>query len=138
MRLTLVQLPKITSTSCTVSSSRAFSANSGQSEAGSTTTASSSHPSRPPLAFCCSTSISMVSFSVVSEIAIVPDSECRTPTLIGQSAACAVTAEAEATRARLAPAPIRAVVSFDIVSVPFEILPQQRSRADVTGDRLHW
>ncbi len=82
-------MPKITSVSCTVSSSRAFSANSGQSDAGSTTTASSSQPRTPPFSFCCSTSISMVSFSVVSEIAMVPDSECRTPTLIGQSAAIA-------------------------------------------------
>src|SRR5690606_21567169 len=67
----------------TVKSSRAFSAKSGQSEAGSTTTASSGRPKRPPLAFCCSISISMVSFSVVSEIAMVPESECKTPTLIG-------------------------------------------------------
>ena len=33
--------------------------------------------------------ISIVSFSVVSEIAIVPDSECRMPTLIVSSAALA-------------------------------------------------
>ena len=64
------------------SSSRAFSANSGQLEAGSTTTASSFLPSRPPFLFWSSISISMTSFSVVSLIAIVPDSECSTPTLI--------------------------------------------------------
>jgi hypothetical protein len=66
-----------------VISSRAFSANSGQFEAGSTTTASSFLPSRPPFLFCSSMSISMTSFSVVSLIAMVPDSECRMPTLIG-------------------------------------------------------
>ena len=63
-------------------SSRAFSANSGQFDAGSTTTASSFLPSRPPFLFCSSISISMTSFSVVSLIAMVPDSEWRMPTLI--------------------------------------------------------
>jgi hypothetical protein len=75
-------------------SSRAFSAKSGQSEAGSTTTASSFLPSRPPFSFCSSMSMSMTSFSVVSEIAIVPDSECRTPTLIVSSCAEAPAANA--------------------------------------------
>ncbi len=70
-------------------SCRAFSAKSGQLEAGSTTTASSLRPSTPPFAFCSSTSISMTSFSVVSLIAIVPDKECRTPILIGSLAPCA-------------------------------------------------
>ena len=63
-------------------SSRAFSANSGQFEAGSTTTASSFLPSSPPFLFCSSMSISMTSFSVVSLMAMVPESECRMPTLI--------------------------------------------------------
>src|SRR5437588_197539 len=43
-------------------SSRAFSANSGQLEAGSTTTASSFLPSNPPFLFCSSISISITSF----------------------------------------------------------------------------
>ena len=38
------------------------------------------------MAFCCSISISMTSFSVVSLIAMVPESECRMPTLIGAGA----------------------------------------------------
>ena len=42
-----------------------------------------SMPITPPLALISSIVISAVSFSAVSEIAIVPDSECRTPTLIG-------------------------------------------------------
>src|SRR5688572_18166501 len=37
----------------------------------------------PPLALISSNVISATSLSDVSEIAIVPDSECRTPTLIG-------------------------------------------------------
>ena len=78
-----VQQPNTTSTCSDSSNSRARSANSGQSEAGSTTTASTGLPSRPPLAFCSATIIRIVSFSVVSLMAIVPDSECRTPTLIG-------------------------------------------------------
>ena len=65
-----------------VISSRAFSANSGQFEAGSTTTASSFLPSTPPFLFCSSMSISITSFSVVSLMAMVPESECRMPTLI--------------------------------------------------------
>ena len=86
LRDTEVQFPKITSTSCTVSNSRAFSANNGQSEAGSTTTGTSFSPRRPPFAFCCSISINMVSFNVVSEMAIVPDRECSTPTFISAAA----------------------------------------------------
>ena len=42
--------------------------------------------------FCSSMSINMASLRVVSEIAIVPDSECRTPTLTVQSAAMAAEA----------------------------------------------
>ena len=44
----------------------------------------------------------MVSFSVVSEIAIVPDSECRMPTLIVSS--CAIAGEARLMPAAIAPA----------------------------------
>ena len=83
LRLTEVQQPNTAATLSFCSSSRAFSANSGQFDAGSTTTASSLRPSRPPFLFCSSISISMTSFRVVSLIAIVPDSECRMPTLIG-------------------------------------------------------
>ena len=82
MRDTLVQQPKITATLSCVSSCLAFSANSGQLEAGSTTTGSSFLPSTPPLALISSMAISTVSLSTVSEIAIVPDSECSTPTLM--------------------------------------------------------
>src|SRR5512144_3222415 len=88
LRDTEVQQPNTTDTLSLVMSSRAFSANSGQLEAGSTTTASSFLPSTPPFLFCSSMSIRTVSLSVVSEIAIVPDSECNTPTLM-VSAACA-------------------------------------------------
>jgi hypothetical protein len=100
LRETEVQQPNTASTSSTSISSRAFSANSGQSEAGSTTTASSGRPSRPPASFCSSMSISMTSFSVVSEIAMVPDSECRMPTLM--SAACTAPATPRAVAAVMA------------------------------------
>src|SRR5690606_35774214 len=89
LRQTEVQQPNTASTLFTSINSRAFSAASGQSEAMSTTTGSSFLPSRPPFLFCSSTSISMTSLIVVSEIATVPDSECRTPTLI-VSSACAL------------------------------------------------
>ncbi len=69
---------------------RAFSANSGQLEAGSTTTGSSCLPSTPPLALISAIVISAVSFNTVSEIAIVPDSECRMPTLIVSAAIAGV------------------------------------------------
>ena len=60
---------------------RAFSANSGQFDAGSTTTGSIFAPITPPLALISSIAISAMSFSTVSLIAMVPDSECRMPTL---------------------------------------------------------
>ena len=82
LRDTDVQQPNTAATLSLEISSRAFSANSGQLEAGSTTTASSFLPSRPPFLFCSSMSISMTSFSVVSLIAMVPESECRIPTLM--------------------------------------------------------
>ena len=74
----------------------AFSANSGQFEAGSTTTASSFLPSTPPFLFCSSISISITSLSVVSLIAIVPESEWRMPILIVSSARAAVAPSASA------------------------------------------
>ena len=73
LRDTEVQQPNTTETLFLVISSRAFSANSGQFEAGSTTTASSFLPSTPPFLFCSSIRKRMVSFSVVSLIAMVPD-----------------------------------------------------------------
>ncbi len=86
LRDTEVQQPNTTETLSLLINSRAFSANSGQFEAGSTTTASSFLPSTPPFLFCSSISISTTSFSVVSLIAMVPDSECRMPTLMVSSA----------------------------------------------------
>ena len=82
LRETEVQQPNTAATFCCVMSSRAFSANSGQLDAGSTTTGSSFLPSRPPFLFCSSINISMTSFNVVSLIAMVPESECRMPTLM--------------------------------------------------------
>jgi hypothetical protein len=82
LRDTEVQQPNTAATLSLLINSRAFSANSGQFEAGSTTTASSFLPSRPPFLFCSSMSISMTSFKVVSLMAIVPESECRMPTLM--------------------------------------------------------
>src|ERR1700730_311992 len=87
LRETDVQHPNTTATLSLVMSSRAFSANSGQLEAGSTTTGSSFFPSTPPFLFCSSMSMSMTSLSVVSLIAIVPESEWRIPTLIVSCAA---------------------------------------------------
>ena len=87
LRETEVQQPKIAATFSFWINSRAFSANNGQLDAGSTTTASSFLPSTPPFLFCSSISINMVSLSVVSEIAMVPESECNTPTLMVSSAA---------------------------------------------------
>ncbi len=89
LRDTEVQQPNTAATLSCAIRPRAFSAKSGQSEAGSTTTASSFLPRTPPFLFCSSMSMSMASFRVVSEIAIVPDSECRMPTLIVSSAAMA-------------------------------------------------
>ena len=79
LRDTEVQHPNTEATFSLLISSRAFSANSGQFEAGSTTTASSFLPSRPPFLFCSSISISITSFSVVSLMAMVPEtgSRCR-------------------------------------------------------------
>ena len=75
MRLTEVQQPNTAATLSFWINSRAFSANSGQLDAGSTTTASTGRPSRPPFLLRSSTIIMMVSFSVVSLIAMVPESE---------------------------------------------------------------
>src|ERR1043165_10149393 len=101
LRDTEVQQPNTTETLSLVISSRAFSANSGQFDAGSTTTASSFLPSTPPFLFCSSIRNRTVSFSVVSLIAMVPDSECRTPTLMVSSAAFA---DVNVARPRTSPA----------------------------------
>ena len=92
LRDTLVQQPNTAETLSLAISSRAFSAKSGQFEAGSTTTASIFLPSTPPFLFCSSMSMSMTSLSVVSEIAIVPESECRMPTLMVSCAEATVVA----------------------------------------------
>src|SRR6056297_851350 len=55
----------------------------------------------------------MVSLSVVSEIAMVPESECRTPTLIGQSCAAAAVETRPATAA---------VVISRIVGIPLSFM----------------
>src|SRR5262249_25089372 len=101
-RDTEVQQPNTTATLSLVISSRAFSAKSGQFEAGSTTTASSFLPSSPPFLFCSSISISITSLRVVSLMAIVPERECRTPTLI---VSCALPAPAPAANAAISAAP---------------------------------
>src|ERR1700722_5270670 len=104
LRDTEVQQPNTAETLSLLMSSRAFSANSDQFEAGATTPASSLRPSTPPFLFCCSISMSITSLSVVSLIAMVPDSECRMPTLMGSSAkarvpkAARLAAEASAPR----------------------------------------
>jgi hypothetical protein len=76
-----VQQPNVTATFSWVMSWRAFSAKSGQLEAGSTTTGSIFAPITPPAALISSIAISATSLSTVSLIAMVPESECRTPTL---------------------------------------------------------
>ena len=107
LRDTEVQQPNTTETLSFSISSLAFSANNGQFEAGSTTTASSFLPSTPPFWFCSSISISMTSLSVVSLIAIVPDSECRMPILIVSSAATAAVAPSASAPPRAAPAALK-------------------------------
>src|SRR5438876_5323289 len=99
LRDTEVQQPNTAATLSLVMSSRAFSANSGQLEAGSTTTASSFLPSNPPFLFCSSISISITSFSVVSLMAMVPDNECRMPTLMVSCALAGSAAKAMASPA---------------------------------------
>jgi hypothetical protein len=73
LRDTDVQQPNTAATFSLEISSRAFSANSGQLEAGSTTTASSFLPSRPPFLFCSFDQHQQTSFRVVSLMAMVPE-----------------------------------------------------------------
>jgi hypothetical protein len=131
-RDTDVQQPNVAATPLTEISSRAFSAKSGQSEAGSTTTASSFFPSRPPFLFCSSIRNSIVSFSVVSEIAIVPDSEWRTPTLIVSSCAPAVPASKSAPAIPPSPAEIPSNL-FLMMTLPLALCIARR-RATIVPD----
>jgi len=83
LRETDVQHPNTTETFSFWISSRAFSANSGQFDAGSTTTGSSLRLSTPPAALIFSMVMRATSLSDVSLMAIVPERECKIPTLIG-------------------------------------------------------
>src|SRR5438309_5208263 len=132
LRDTEVQQPNTAATFSFVISSRAFSANSGQLEAGSTTTASSFLPSTPPFLFCSSIRNRTVSFSVVSLIAMVPDSECRTPTLMVSSAAFADENVARPrTRPALAASQRRRLIGFLIGLVVWWIMCCHLPDADV-------
>ncbi len=114
LRDTEVQQPKTTETLSLAISSRAFSAKSGQLEAGSTTTASSFLPRTPPFLFCSSIMNRMVSLSVVSEIAMVPESECRTPTLM---VSAALADEAKAPAEMAAPTIAPRSFSFTVMNI---------------------
>ena len=83
MRETDVQQPMVTATFSFWMRSRAFSAKSGQFEVGSTTTGSSLRPRTPPASLISSIVMSATSLSDVSLMAIVPESECRMPILMG-------------------------------------------------------
>src|SRR5260370_4386421 len=104
-----VQHRNTTATLSFSSNCAAFSAKSGQLDAGSTTTGSSFLPSNPPFLFWASIIIRMVSFSVVSLMAIVPESECSTPTLI---VACAAAPLENTNPAISSPAVIKPALCF--------------------------
>ena len=72
----------------------------------------------------------MVSFSVVSEIAIVPDSECRMPTLIVSSAAMAPVTPAPI-MAAVARAPTVRLTLFEHMEFPL----LRRRRGSLGGSR---
>src|SRR5215831_14160925 len=114
LRDTEVQQPNTAATFSLVISSRAFSANSGQLDAGSTTTGSSFLPSSPPFLFWASIIIRTVSFSVVSLMAMVPDSECRTPTLM---VSCP-----KATFEKIAPAENTPVAATKLAIIPLRFI----------------
>ena len=59
--------------------------------------------------FCSSMSMSMTSFRVVSEIAMVPESECRMPTLMVSCAEAAPRAPSMVVPATTAPSMVRLV-----------------------------
>src|SRR3954453_4738027 len=77
-----VQQPNTTATLAREMSFLDFSAKVGQSEAPSSTIGSSFIFMTPPAALISSIAISVASRTEVSEIAIVPLSECNTPTLM--------------------------------------------------------
>src|SRR5687767_4845418 len=85
LRLTEVQQPNTVATLSTSRSCFAFSANNGQLDAGSTTTGSIMYflpeTFTPPALLISSKVNSRTSLSEVSLMAIVPLSECSTPTL---------------------------------------------------------
>ena len=82
LRLAEVQQPKTTATLSLEISFLDFSAKVGQSEAPSSTIGSSFIFMTPPAALISSIASSVASRTETSEIAIVPLSECRTPTLM--------------------------------------------------------
>ncbi len=131
-RDTEVQQPNTTETLSFSMSSLAFSANSGQFEAGSTTTASSFLPSTPPFLFCSSISISITSLSVVSLIAIVPDSECRMPILIVSSAANAAVAPSASAPPRATPAAPKNIRLVNDIVVPRRLRPPKQGGGNST------
>ncbi len=81
LRLDDVQPPKTAATQSLEMSFSAFSAKTVGSDAPSSATTSSCLPSTPPAALISSAARSSESRTVCSEIAIVPDSELRNPTL---------------------------------------------------------
>src|SRR3981081_1164028 len=101
LRDTEVQQPNTTATLSLVINSRAFSANSGQFDAGSTTTASSFLPRTPPFLFCSSIRKRTVSFSVVSRSALGPEGGGNPPPLLFSPA---VFADLKAAKPRPTPA----------------------------------
>src|SRR5947208_2695484 len=82
LRLADVHPPNVVATLSTEISFCAFSAKVGQSDAPSSTLASSFLPRTPPLALISSIAMSSASRTDTSLMAMVPLSECRTPTLI--------------------------------------------------------
>src|SRR5262249_20337196 len=87
-----VQQPKTTATLSLEMSSRAFSAKSGQFEAGATTTASTFLPKRPPCLLTSSTLIRTVSFSVDSLVSHRARTERRPPSFYSSWACAGVSA----------------------------------------------
>ena len=81
LRLAEVQPPKTVATLSTVMSCFAFSAKVGQSEAPSCVTTWTCLPSTPPAALTSSIARSSALRTATSLMAIVPLSECRSPTL---------------------------------------------------------
>jgi len=143
LRLTEVQHPKTTATLSWSRSCLAFSANRSQFDAGSTTTGVIFLPMTPPLALISSAAMSTTSRSETSLMAIVPESECRTPIL---TVSCALS-----TLGKLRPAPTAVDASspplmksrreYCAISVSFRVGGLGRDvigapPADVSGRRL--